>query len=515
MKEGAKGIKISTKNSIASLEQTIQDKRRLFVYSFVAVTLIVLLAPLFTRWMLGNDTLPGEESYAHLMLAESLVQEERAIHPIYEGREFFITPYHRLLAFTGRIFGLETGSLILGLLLGLLSSLLFFLLLKHLDISLTERLLIMLPLVLSPVFIYLFTAPNPHSFAVLLLLLGAYLATKTYAHKGSEEWLTIAGKLTAVICLFLVSMFSLFHAGLAIVLALWYGLQKGRGSKKRGWMSEWVYVLLAVALSILAVLIFKPAGYYVYYQIEHSLATLIPLSISDLGAYLGFGPFSLVLAGIGLYESWKNKKQHLIRYLLTITLFTLVFWYGNTIFFYLLWPAVYYMGLGLTALRSLHWRFTLLKNLTLLVVICGLLFSTISFMNQTAQGGATQDMKEGLEMLQGLARTDDVVLTSHTNGFVVEYLAKRKVLLDGAFYTIPNLEEAFEASYRLFYPPNQQALTSLLEQHHIQFMVIDKKMKEDLWNNKKQGLLAHLDNEKLFKRILTSPDLEIWQVQRG
>jgi len=491
------------------------DRKKVFVYVFIAVTLMVLLAPVFIRWMLGNETLLGEESYAHLMLAESRIQEERTIHPIDERREFFVTPYHRLLAFTGRIFGLETGSLILGLLLGLLSSLLFFLLLKHLDISLTERLLIMLPFVLSPVFIYLFTTPNPHSFAVLLLLLGAYLATKTYAHTGSEEWLTLAGKLTAVICLFLVSMFSLFHAGLAIVLALWYGIKKGRESKKRAWMSEWVYVLLAVALSILAFLIFKPTGYYVYYQIEHSLATLIPLSISDLGAYLGFGAFSLVLLGIGLYESWKNKKQHLMMYLLIITLFTLVFWYGNTIFFYLLWLAAYYMGLGLTALRNLYWRFTLLKNLTLLVVICGLLFSTISFMNQTAQGGATQDMKEGLEILQGLSRTDDVVLTSHTNGFVVEYLAKRKVLLDGAFYTIPNLEEAFEASYRLFYPPDQQTLTRLLEQHHIQFIVIDKKMKEDLWNSKKQGLLVYLDNEKLFKRIFTSSNTEIWQVQRG
>ncbi|HIG96280.1 TPA: hypothetical protein HA249_05335 [Candidatus Woesearchaeota archaeon] len=108
-----------------------------------------------------------------------------------------------------------------------------------------------------------------------------------------------------------------------------------------------------------------------------------------------------------------------------------------------------------------------------------------------------------------------MVLTSHINGFVVEYLAKRKVLLDGAFYTIPNLEEAFEASYRLFYPPDQQTLTRLLEQHHIQFIVIDKKMKEDLWNSKKQGLLVYLDNEKLFKRIFTSSNTEIWQVQRG
>lgn len=483
-----------------TLEEVIQNRRKAFLLYLLLITLIVLLAPGFTRLLLGNTTLMGQESHAHVMLAESLQDNDWVMNAVYEGRTFFVTPYHYIIAFLGNIIPLFWATSLFSLFLGVASCFLFLGLLKNLNISLTERLIIMLPLILSPFFIYLFSVATPHGLAICLLLFAAFLWTKTYTHK--EQFMKHTTKIIAIISLVLVSTFSLFHSLLIILVIGIYAYCKRK---------ELTYLFTTAGLIVLLAIFTQPLFYPTYYQIEQHLTSFI----TDLGAYTGFSVFYLVLVLVGLYESWKTKKRYYALYGLILLLAVMFFFYGNTVGFYLVFFLAYYAGKGLSKLRKMHWQFDFLKNLTLLVVICGLLFSSIAYINIVATMGSTNNMNQGLSLLQEYALSDDKIVSHHTNGFIIEHQTKRRTLLDGAFYTFDDLDPLFEAHYSIFYPKDTRSLQQVLEKHNIRFIVVDKAMKEDLWNNKKQGLLLLLENNKLFKKIYTYGDIGIWEVQKA
>ena len=120
--------------------------------------------------------------------------------PVME-RPYIFQPYHLILSFASRYISVYIASILIPIISGLLSLILFYLILNKLGVSPFRTSVILLTLVLSPLFIFLFSTSNPYSIATLLVLLGFYLFTKQKSYFLYETH----------ICIFRISHQKAFH----------------------------------------------------------------------------------------------------------------------------------------------------------------------------------------------------------------------------------------------------------------------------------------------------------------
>ncbi len=138
-------------------------EKNTLVYVMLAAV-IVLLIPHLVRFLFYNNIMIGEEPYYHATIAKQIIEQNN--------------PYHLVLASTGYFMGIDLASKLIPLLLGLLSVLVFYLILKDFKIKIKERFFISLILLISPAFIYLSVISSAYSVSVFLTLLGIYFFLK-------------------------------------------------------------------------------------------------------------------------------------------------------------------------------------------------------------------------------------------------------------------------------------------------------------------------------------------------
>lgn len=140
----------------------IQKFSKLFVKEANLTILILLaIAILSLPYFLKENDLPiGKESYYHLRIADKILNEKslpKYDDLSYSGRENFMSlGFSILIALISFIFGIsvEMAMNILLLLLGIISIILFYNILKNFDLDV--RFFSCLVLIISPIFIYLF-----------------------------------------------------------------------------------------------------------------------------------------------------------------------------------------------------------------------------------------------------------------------------------------------------------------------------------------------------------------------
>jgi hypothetical protein len=234
--------------------------------------------------------------------------------------------------------------------------------------------------------------------------------------------------------------------------------------------------------------------------------------ISDLGGISGFGIFTVLLMFFGGYVLWKLKKQPL-GYIFLIAAIAFSISFSSSLNMYLVFPFAILAGYGFYAIIRMRWTLNLIKQLAVIVLIAGILFSTISYFNNTAKMNPTNEIVGGLLWLKNNSAPEDRVLSHYSRGIWIESIAERPVLLDSLFRITPEFYWKQNISDTIFYSRTLKNTTSLLNQYNISYIWIDSEMRNNLvWQREEEGLLFLFRNNETFKKVYEENGTEVWKV---
>lgn len=344
--------------------------------------------------------------------------------------------------------------------LGLLSFCLFYLLVRR--ISPECRIFSCFVLALSPLFVYTFAVVSPFSLAVpLVLLFFCLLQFSLFA-------------LLLLVPLFLVSVPSVVFV-LFVVLSAFLA-----GKKER---------LLFVSIHLVALAVFM-AFIFLSKQI------VLSVPVSDFGAFVGFGIFDVVLASVGFVVLWKNTK--FLAFYSALFVLVLAQVAGFDALPYLLFVSAFFAGHGFYWLYKRGWQLDLVKQLTLILIVCGLVFSGVSYATRLSSAMPDSSLAASLGWLKENSSSSSVVLSHETNRYFVGYFANRS-------FTVANST--------VFYSRNLEATRHALDRYSVGYIFITPEMKQGLvWSRKDEGLLFLFRNQEMFQKVYDKEGIEIWRV---
>ena len=482
-------------------EISINLKKRNILFFTLVVMFIVLILPSFVRFYDGNDALIGSEPYYHMRAAGELIKSgsynlfnppEHVQDRSYSPREYFFSPYHYLLVYMSELVSLVTASRVVPFLLGILAVMLFNLILKKFIDEDYKRHIILFLLVANPAFIYTFTVSNPNSAAIVLSLLGFYLFMK----KGKLNLVLCA------VCFAAVSLFSLFNTVLVILLLLSYI------ATMKVQQNRFIVIVFLLAIFSLA----KRASFYYNYTFTPDVNVAGNL-FSDLGGVIGFGVFSIIIAVYGVASNWKNKNGFLGYFAISILLIIALFFVGNIANMYLMFFVAVAAGVGFVKLYEMQWTVKTVKDLTLLIFVCGLLFSTASYLTRLSAMEPNIETVDSLKWLGSNAFKDGFVLSHYDNGYLISTIARNPVLTDSFETSGYDQSFLYKVQDSMFYNRKLTETKQMFDVYNIRYVYVTPDMKDGkVWRRPAEGLLHLFTSKSTFKQVYDENGFEVWEV---
>jgi len=467
--------------------------KQILFFSCIFALFFLSLIPA-ARLLLDKPLLPGDAPYYDIRMANYIKENGIPVKDPLIDRPYILQPYHLILAFFSNFFNIYILSALMPLFCGLLSVIIFYFILKELKLELLNIQLILFVLILSPSFIYLFSASCQHAITILLMLLGFYFFIK---NKGYF--------IPSLVIFAAMPFFGILPSLISICLLFVYSLND---KSKLGYF----YMTL---FSIMAILLVYHLPFLYYYGLPQRTkfisSNAIANLVSDFGGNFGFGAFNLILAILGIYIAWMTKKQITgYLFLLLLLVFSIYF---SQIYLYLIFIAAVLAGVGFNAIIRMKWKIPLIKRLTIILIICGLLFSTLSYINRTANSLPDTKTFESLEWLRENSDTQSVVFSYYTKGNWIEAIGERAAILDSQIAYISLLDERFNDSSNIFYSRSLKKTRPLLDKYGIRYIWIDYDMRHgEVWTKEEEGLLFLFRNSEMFSRVYSNDKTEIWAV---
>ena len=451
------------------------SKSKLFLISLFILSLVILSIPLLIRFFSRGTLLIGEQPYLHLSIAKRIISGELR-YSLFSTQVNF---YHLLLAYLGTFFGLEYVALILPLVMGAVSLTLFYSILRNLLSDTRIALLATLLLLFSPAFFYLSLVSTPDILLVPLLLLSFILL--------------LSGKRLSLVISWLILLAASLHDPFVLLLSVLLFLIVFFYSKGDRRLRKWLLIILVlVGISYHA---FAPrilTGLYLF------RGNILRDSVTDLGGLVGFGIFYILLILGGFVSSWSRKRAFYPLHLAILMLIAAMLLLNENRNIYLNLLLTYFAALGLVALLARKWETPPLRTLTIIIVLCGLLFSTLSYTQRIITSGPDQDTVSGLKWLS--TQQEGKVLSYPNYQGWIEYYGEKPVFVQ------------LNTTNQIFYSRNLAATKSLLTENNISYILIDDAMRNGLiWTRNEQGLLFLFRNNETFKRIYSTQRTEIWE----
>ena len=223
--------------------------------------------------------------------------------------------------------------------------------------------------------------------------------------------------------------------------------------------------------------------------------------VSDLGGLSGIGLFLLLIAIIGLAVTWKKRKFYVVYFLLPL-LIPAYLYRTNTIFPLAIVIAVF-AALGFIKIFERHWVLDSLKKFTFLLLILGIIFSSLTYLDRITINGPTSADEETLTWIKKNTPNDAIILSDPKNSYYINYFAERK-----AFSGPSKVNNVNNISAQIFSALYIQDLFPLLEENDISYIYLTSDMKQKLPAD--QGILFLFKNEK-FKLVHSYQGYEVWK----
>jgi len=472
------------------LQRYINEKTVFF--TSLVLLIIVLSMPYTIRTLNNNNTLIDSFSYYHARIAKEVL--EKGVLPDYDnllfgGRAYIFNPYHLFIAFFAKFVGIEFVSKFIPFLLGIFSFLVFYLILKNLKIKLLNRFLIIIVLVLSPVYMYTFSISNPYSLIILLNLLGLYFFLK------SKRVFFVLSALFFLSTVF----FEPINTLIVLLLLLSYSLYE---RKKIRYFIILLIILLTAYIS-----------YYTLFCLNYGFPignefikkNFFESSVTDLGALNGFSIFAIFSSLVGLYISWRNKSRFVFIYITILLLLGLSYFTINSNYYLNFFLSVF-AGLFFYRIIIMKWEISWIRNLTILFLLYGLLFSIVSYTPRLSMALPNNDIADGLSWLRYNSK-EEVIFSDYKNGFWIEYFSGQPVILDPLVYNKSRLDD----SRFILNSRSLKETKLLLNKYNVSYIYIDNTLRQSIGENK--GLLFLLRNNETFKMVYNNSYTQIYELK--
>ena len=453
---------------------------------FVFFSLTFILRYLST----GGLSYIGEKVYYYLRLASGfspLVKDELII----PNTKFFFDP--TIIFYIPFQYFPNYVSIIIQLVLGIASIWFIYSILSSFIKKREVVFICVLLVVLSPFFLYSFVRLTPFVFISFFLSLAVQLYIK-----NKEK--------SSLILFILISLLGIHY--LIGVVSILFCLNNFRNRKNaytkntytRNTYGKITYCKFLIVIGALYYLItyllnLSPPGMYAPRFMQ--LTSLF----TGLGDATGYGTFFILLAFLGIFMLWKERKDYWYMYLFAF-LFGIygLFFTEVRIFSHIF--LLFFSAQGLLHIIYRKWNLKLIKKMSLFVIFLGLLFSSLSFIDRESVHRPVPYIKEiAMELPKG------IVLTDLDIGHVIQYYSKNPVL-----YTTTNPYD-IEKSKILFSSRNIEITIRILEEFNVDLILITKNMKDEIFSEE-QGLLFLLENSKRFKKIHSSSNVDLWVVMK-
>ncbi|MDP2750422.1 MAG: hypothetical protein Q8O89_06330 [Nanoarchaeota archaeon] len=479
-------------------------ERNALIIIFLLATMILSSIFLSRHAYFGNFDFPASDaSYYHNRISGY----ERSASPnfffssndnlIFGGRVYQASPYHILLGLISMATGITFAQIAIPIFLGLASIIIFFFIMREFNMPLLQRTIISFMIILSPLFIHTFTSSTPNCLAVLVLLLAFYLLI--YKTEKKISYLSLP-------LVLLIPSFGIFPAMFFAVLLIYYVYFKNKNKKNH------IYFLAFAVLILSSIFLFSDnmtiTSYYSYLKLNP-----VEEFISDLGGLAGFGIFNLLLMIFGVFVMWKRgENQNYFLFITTMIALILSIYVDPSINIYLNFFICILAANGLLFLFKLKWSVDLVKSLTGIVLICGLLFSTLSYVNRVTY---LQPSKQDVEAMY--------FLKEHSSGrtpVVFSHYSYSHFLQNFDFVTVTDILKPTRSSAiaksdsEIFFQTRRlKDAKDFIDKYDVSYIFITAEMKKGLvWSKEDQGLLFLLNNApKDFRKIYSSEECEIWE----
>ena len=457
-------------------------KKHVLLISVFLVMIAALLTPFFGRYVRGVPPVYDNEPYYHLRMANTLrTTGIPQVDPLLVVPTRYILQFYDIILSTMFLFVNPLYcSILFPVLLGILCFIIFSLMLKDMDIPLMHRVFCLLILSISPPFIVAFTRSSPNAFAIFLNLLGAFLITRKDKHM----------KLLSILLFSLLPLFGLVHFVIAVAFILF--------ACKHDSKFDFLILLGVLLISFPIILIARP-------QLHFALSPLDSY-FSDLGGLFGIGVWNALLSIVGLAFVW-SKKRFLTRFYIFSGIIFIIAIMNQSAMTYLMFVLSIISSFGIIGLFTMRWQLKQVRFLMLLLVSCGLLFSTVSYLNLVVNYGPTKELVESLQWLRN--EPASAVFTHPSRGFWVQAFANKPVLSDGVHDSL----QVKNDTSTLLYSRNLVLTKNLLHKYNISHIIVDSEMSNGIvWDVPDEGLMFLLGNNETFKRVYSKSGVLVWQV---
>ena len=459
----------------------------------LAFCLVILILPLALR---QNLIIPGDSPYYTLRIAEK-IQNEGLISwddLSYGGREIAGLPsFPFILSLINvPVQNMGLSFTLFNIVLGLLSFVMFYIILKNQEKKI--KIIASFLFILSPPFIALFAGYSSLSIAFFLVLLAILLFIR------NSYW--------SLLPFALLPFFSVTSTFLMIVFLIFYLFTEKPNVR-----------LITFAIILQSIILFYIYGgiflrYGLLEKLNFELTSISTIFLSDLGGKFGISIFTLFAAIIGIFELWERKYKSLYLYLFVAIVLVMSFML-NELLIYLSIFIVFLAAFGFLRLSKQTWKSDFLKKLTITALLCGVLFSGLSYVNQIAVSMPNEEIIQTLGSLKEFSSEGDLVLSHFSNGNWISYFADRPVYMDSNFRYAPNVNAHYHDANAIFQSRDAEFTREILDRDSISYIYITPGMKDGLvWESDNQGLLFLFDNSDLFIRHYNIDETEILQYNK-
>ncbi len=463
----------------------------------IILAVVLLVSPILMRYFNNDPLVSGDRPYRDLVVAGSFSNDiilENNFSLL--DKYVFVNPYQVLLSYLSRIIPPDMAAILLSSLSMMFALFILIALLKSFSVYELENFFIVLCFILSPIFISAGVFPTYYSFVLFLYISGVYL----FCNKDGLFF-----QLLAVFIFSLNALFGLAHALMVFVTAIVISEIFHEGFKDRKYFYfAFVPLFFLIAGCQLFVIFYGSVGFDVNVSLNNF--------VSDFGSDFGFGVFSLLLSFVGIIVIWSYKRKYYALYTLFIASILKSFLVNELAIYSSITIAVL-GGLGFSYFFRRRWDIIELKNVVLLLLFCGLLFSCIAYIKNVVDNDPNKELADALVWAGNNSNEYSVVFSHPYYGFWIEYFSGRKVFLDADFYNSRNYGELANSSDVLLNNYNIGVLRNMLANYNISHVMISGRMKSGLvWNKAGQGLDFMKTDEETFKKVYNSSSIEFFEV---
>jgi hypothetical protein len=430
------------------------------------LALIILITPTFINLFIGKPLLSGSESYYNLQQAKTLTHENFDYFPLSLTLKLLPADYLFVIPLT----------------LALISLFLIFVITEGTKIRKDFKFFFLLFVILSPVFIYTFTTISQNSYLIFLIILGFYFLTR----KNSVlRYLSIIP--------FIVSSFFDIISTMLVILSLLVHIYLIKKRRKIV-LINLIFILIS---SLINIIFLGQTFFPMQFHQQNFLTGLL----ADLGGVHGVSFFVFLLAIIGLTITWK-KKYFSISYLFLLVLIPACI-FNSELAFLVSILLTFFATVAFVFFLNKKWDLENIKRFTYFILLLGILFSTISYLDRFSENYPLNGHEETLSWISENTPVGTIILSSSENVHYLNYFTDGKpfhLLYKDQAYTDENYAKITTATHI-------NTLENLLNVHKIELIYVTPDMKQVLPAD--YGILVLLQNEN-FKLVHSHNEFEVW-----